>query len=85
MSPSLVLVGVWSLVFGLWFWKVLHRDAMARGDLSIQTWRRCDECKGALVRTNSVEGLRPHAGHHLRPAHDGVGPIEYLKIITGTL
>jgi len=85
MSPSIALVGIWSIVFGLWFWKVLHRGAVARGDLSMQTWRRCDQCGKRLVRVTTGGDLQPHIGHSLRPAHDGIGPVEYFQIITGAL
>lgn len=84
MSPSIALVLVWGVVFWAWCWKAAHRAAVVRGDFNIETWRRCDNCDGVLTRLDGAS-LTPHIGHRLRPAHDGLNPLEYLGVLVGWL
>lgn len=81
MSPTSMLEALWVAVYLFWLWRYLDRGAKVRGDLNIETWRRCDNCDGRLTRLDGAS-LTPHIGHRLRVVHDGINPIEYLGIIT---
>ena len=53
-------------------------------DSQAETWRRCLDCGGKLVRAGSQKQLGRHLGHRLGPAY-ALKTNEYLRIKLGWL
>ena len=83
MSMTYLVVGFLSAVnIAMLAW-LRSQDLEESGIWHHDNWRRCENCRGQLVRTTD-ESLVKHIGHRLRPVA-AVNASDYAKILLGGL
>ena len=88
-SSSDEVLGAFLAIGVIVWWTVWLNVRIYRHNLwgawSMDRWRRCDTCKGVLVRIDRTPKLKQHRleshlGHHLHPARH-VSGLEWFRIV----